>query len=208
VTDEQTKDQRRAWQQLNEDGLLDLLLGLWLFASAGYLSLIRYMGPGFIGVVGVLPLIVSLGLPAARRAFTYPRIGNIRLELLGTKLALVAALTGLAVFGLVVMLLVTRSGVTITARMAHGVVFGVGIVGATVLGWVGWRGGLIRYYIYAAITALAAVGVLLRGYELFDRLVLGTAVPGAVMLVAGALIFSQFLRRYPLDGSVPEGRDN
>lgn len=203
MTDEQTKDRRRAWQRLNEDGLLDLFLGLWLCASAGYLSLMRYMGPGFIGLVGVLPLIVSLGLPAARRAFTYPRIGNIRLELLGTRLALVAALAGLAAVGFVIILMVSRSGVAITARAVHGVVFGVGIAGAAVLGWVGRRGGLIRYYVYAAVTALAAVALLLRGYEIFDRLVLGAVVPGAVMLVAGALTFSRFLQRYRLDDSDP-----
>jgi hypothetical protein len=183
--EQDAQDQRRAWQRLNEDGLLDLFLGIWLCASAGYLGLMRFAGPGFIGLVGVLPLIVSIGLPAARRTFTYPRIGNIRLELLG----------------LVVMLLVSRTGLTVTARMVHGTVFVVGLAGAAGLAWVGRRGGLVRYYVYAAVLVLTAAGILLRGYELFDRLVLGTAVPGAVMLVTGALIFSQFLRRYPLDGS-------
>jgi hypothetical protein len=65
---------------------------------------------------------------------------------------------------------------------------------AAALGWIGRRGGLARYYVYAGVMALTAVGLVLRGYELFDRLVLGTAVPGA-------LFFSRFLHRYPRSDS-------
>jgi hypothetical protein len=202
--------ERRAWMSTFQDGLWDLFLGGILLAMGSDTPISRAIearGWGSanwsIAITLALELTVFGAFWAAKRFITVPRMGLVRFgpkaKVRRIRVAIVlgaSALVGLAVFAA---LSLARSDSPQRSLM--------GIVGPVayalnmllVFGLWGYFWNFERLYVIGLMYALpvplrialdALLGIRI-GYAAF-------AVPGAIILAMGTVVFIRFLRDYPL----------
>ena len=173
-----------------EDGLIDLAIGLVLFGFGGLLFLKQ---PGFIGVLGLL----TVGLwYLGKRCISMPRIGIIRLQesarhrLTGFFITMIILGSG------VLATLLTRSGDLKSGNLPLILFALVLALGISALGLIL---KVHRLYIYAIL-----VFSVFSGGNIFNRAVGGTDIfilsvmgTGLIILAAGTVVLSRFLRKYP-----------
>jgi hypothetical protein len=188
--------QRRAYRTLNEDGVVDLSLGLGLSFTALCIGLWRLGGVNMAAWSGLIPITIMLLARRLRKRFVYPRIGYARARNASPAILMMAALGLLLVAGLVVMTVYARRGVRPPAGLIPWTLRLFALAVAGTLFVMGRRTGLVRFYLHAAVilvAALASAGV--RDPNCGLLLMLG--LPGLVLTVAGLVSFRTFLRRHP-----------
>jgi hypothetical protein len=188
--------ERRAYRTLNEDGIVDLSLGLGLSFAALYIGLWRLGGVNMAVWSGLFPIMVMMLARGLRKRFVYPRIGYARARNASPAILMMATLSFLLVAGLVVMTIYARRGVRPPAALIPWMLRVFALAGAGTLALMGRRTGLVRFYLHAAVilvAALASAGVRDPNYGLL--LMLG--LPGFVLIAAGLVSFRTFLRRHP-----------
>ena len=188
--------QRRAYRALNEDGLVDLGVGLGLSFAALYIGLWRLAGVNIAAWSGIFPILVMFLLRGLRKRFIYPRIGYAQVRTASPAILLMATLALLLVAGLVVMTVYARRGVRPPADLIPWMLRLFALAGAATLVLMGRRTGLARFYVHSAVILVAAlVSALVRNPDYGLILLLG--LPGLVLLVTGLVLFFTFLRRHP-----------
>ena len=196
--------ERKAFRESLQDGLMEILLGAILIGMAAASINI------FLVVIYLVPLIFWKPISeAARRRFTYQRIGYFRLRqdparkvLPGVFLyqALVFVIIGIA-------LLVAFGDFTDPSlwSQAMPVIFALMLVGAFM--YTAGRTGSRRPYIYASVSILAGSLFSIMDFGDLDfrylfgefgaGLVLYFAFMGTLLLITGIIQFSSFMRKNP-----------
>lgn len=195
---------RQAHRAIDQDGLLELYLGLTLLSFALFLidSLFLKTDLFFIW-----PIFLFILLPISRRYFTYPRVGYASFSPAKKKLLLVLLL----IFNLVFLVL----GIYVALTFDPGkripildLIFGnfsiiIGLIIAVVFLYKGRQSGITRFYLYAFISV--ASGILNATISradfpdtLGDTMIGYSVVVGIILLASGANTFIRFLRKNPL----------
>jgi len=180
------KIRRKVYMTLFEDGLWDVVLGLFLLAW-GFAILFDL---GWLPGVGfVVFFYLALGL---KQKITYPRIGYAR-PAEGRKQRSRAVIAGgvALLLGVMVFLLVVTGRMPQFLRDYFELLFGTML--AIAVGLVGYWWGIIRWYCYAGLVFVFAA----FNHWLGLSFELSFVIPGGVILFYGVIVFVRFLRKYP-----------
>ena len=180
------KIQRKVYLTYFQDGLWDVVLGLFLL---GWGFTVWFDLPWLPGTTFVAFFWLALGL---KQKITYPRIGYAKLaEHKKKQVRFVIAGVIALLLGLMVSLLLVMGGAPQFMRDYFELLFGS--VLAVVIGLIGYWWGITRWYSYAGLVFVLATFNQWLGLS-FE---LSFIIPGGVVLILGLLIFVRFLRKYP-----------
>jgi len=180
------KIQRKVYMTFFQDGLWDVVLGLFLL-SWGFAILFDL---GWLPVVTFLAFFwIAQGL---KQKITYPRIGYAkpaeqRKQM--SRIVIAGAVTLL--LGIMVFLIVVAGGMPQLLHDYFELLFGTML--AVVIGLIGYWWGIVRWYSYAGLVFVLAAFNQWLGLS-FE---LSFIIPGGVILLYGLIIFIRFLRKYP-----------
>jgi len=193
--------ERRANYAAYQDGLTEILMGLFLFFYGGSLATDTLL----VGIIFVL-MAVFLGKPVTewvKKSFIYPRSGYVKLpedpHTTGKGIAISAVIMVvvlLGTMGISMAILGQKPGLnfflTYIVPPASGFMLAIGPY------WLGETYGLVRGYIWAVLFVLGGIAMpvfnIASGYEAVGYLC--TAV-GLITLVTGSIMFIQFIRKNP-----------
>jgi len=191
--------EKKAYMSYHQDGLLDIVIGLYALAFGLGIVVDRILDFSFAAIMPAI--LISIVLPIwiqAKRKITMPRIGFVKFGARGSN-KLFAIFLGLMVTGLGVFFLFTLATVQdgrpfwIDILFQYGMIV-VGLGGAVIASLFAYTMGLKRLYGYGLLTlALFASGHFLS--VPFEYLLLAI---GSVIIASGAALLVQFIRRYPL----------
>jgi len=180
------KIQRKVYISYFQDGLWDILLGVFL---VGWGLMIIFDFVAVMGGVWVAFYFIVLGL---KKWLTYPRAGYIKItearrqQMRMVILGVVLFLLGLSVFALF-------SVATRPAWLSEYFMLLFGTMMAVVIAMLGYWWKVTRWYAYAVLLFLAAAS-----HQWLDvPLNLTFTVPGGVIVLCGLVLLVRFLRRYP-----------
>jgi len=109
---------------------------------------------------------------------------------------MMAALNLLLVGGVVATAIYAGRGIRPPASFFPWLFRALGLAAAGTIALMGRRTGLVRFYVHAAVIAVAALAsATVRNTDYGLLMLLG--LPGLAMLVTGAVCFFLFLRRHP-----------
>ena len=182
------KIQRKVYMSYFQDGLWDVVLGLFLLCW-GFTVLFDIVW--LPGAISAFLFWLALSL---KRKITYPRIGYAKLAE-QRKRMLRIVIAGVIVILLVVMvpllLFTITGGKSQFLRDYFELIFGSML--AVAVGLVGYWWRTVRWYIYATLVFIFAVfnQWLALSFEL------SFIIPGGIITACGLIILVQFLRKYP-----------
>jgi hypothetical protein len=191
---------RRYWY---EDGFADLAMGGYLLALGLFFaaeSLTPQGSPLWLlwGTGGPL-LLIGGGFIASRivqqlkAEHTYPRTGYVSFERKG--ISRVAQLLGTMVMaGLV------AAGIVVVARGWQNLTLLFGIVFAAVFGYIGYRMGLTRYFLFAAWGLLVGLGSMLFPLTLDQGSAVFFVAFGLAMMIVGWMVWYRYNASAPHAG--------
>jgi hypothetical protein len=185
--------ERNVWQDSMRDGLMELLLGVYLLLTGIVIQ--ADMSALFILFMVFIPALVK----RMKEWFTYPRIGYVKFpeheKSMGRRIA--AALIG-AVLALAMVIFLASEGEK-TQALYKWVPLLPALILAAGLTVTAQRTGFARYYVMAAFALIA--GFIIPFIDLprkMDNIALYLLVIGPIFLIWGAVIFVHFLRTYPI----------
>ena len=203
--------ERRVEQSVFQDGLVEIMMG-------GFLLVVGVSLAGGSRLVLRLLLLISLlviflGNPLLERLkkrYIYPRIGYVKL-----RPEKEADPKGIAVAGIVyvVVLLGSMGLFHLTMGEERGWVWfnyflpaSTGFMLAIGPFWLGETYGVKRGYVFAALFLLSGVAIPVLGIASgYEAVRLECLLVGVISLISGAIMFTRFLRKYPVLAG--EGRD-
>lgn len=188
--------ERRANHVVFQDGLTEIVLGLFLVLYGGTLTIETF--PWFIIVL----IAVFLGKPGLERIkikYIYPRTGYVKLppepKSTGKGIVITAIAAVLALVGAMV--------ISITIRgMSQGMNFFFRYIVPPVSGflmaigpvWMGQKYGLTRGYIWAGLFILSGLAIPFLNIETgYAAVGLMCALVGFIILLTGSIIFASFI---------------
>lgn len=195
--------ERKANYAAFQDGLMEILMGLFLFFYGGTLATDTLP----LGIV-LIVIAVFFAKPIIERAKTryiYPRTGYVKLPedpnttskgIMISALLMVVGLLGAMFISMLV--LGQTSGLdfflTYIVPPATGFLLAIGPF------WLGQTYGLIRGYIWAVMFALGGIAMpifsIASGYEAVGLL---CTVMGVLIFITGLIMFTRFIRRIPAE---------
>jgi hypothetical protein len=189
--------ERMAYLSYQQDGIVDLLVG-WATLAFG---LNMVMDSSIWTILAWMPIIFYVPL---KNRITVPRLGYVKFDPhrgSPSKWIISFLILGfLALFALgVVVFLLSRSGSSAIDWIREYTLLFYGLVGAIGFGLAGLISGIRRFLLYALLSLLIMGGGQLLGVEEYIPFFL----LGGSILVAGAVLLTRFIRRYPL--AVEEG---
>ena len=199
------KLERMVWIRCYEDGLIDIFLGiLLLLMGSGHITMYRFgmSETGSIVAMVILQIVAVGALVAAKRVFTYPRIGQVKFGPKGRSRVKkwFFVLVGSAVVGLALFLLAMASqsgGLgAVNTDILLPVVYVLNMV--AVFGMFAWISGLPRFLLVGVLYALPLP--LTIGFRELAGIRIGYtsfAIPGGLICLMGIVILIRFLRKYP-----------
>jgi hypothetical protein len=191
--------EKKAYMSYHQDGLLDIVIGVYALAFGLGIVADKILEFGFATIMPAI--IISIVLPIwiqAKRNVTMPRIGFVKFGARGSN-KLFALFLGLMVAGLGVFFLFTLATVQngrpfwIDMLFEYGMIW-IGLGSAVIGSLFAHTMGLKRLYGYGLLT----LSLFVSGHFLsfpFEYLLL---VLGSVIIASGAALLAQFIRRYPL----------
>jgi hypothetical protein len=178
--------QRKVYISYFQDGLWDMLLGIFLL---GWGMMAMYDFVAVMGGVWVVFYLVVLGL---KRWLTYPRAGYIKIaearkqQIRMVILGVVLLLLGLAVFFIF-------AAESRPAWFSEYFMFLLGVMFTVVIAALGYWWKVTHWYVYAAMVFLAFCV-----HQWLDApLNLTFIVPGGIISLCGVAMLVRFLRKYP-----------
>jgi hypothetical protein len=191
--------ERRAYMSYHQDGLLDIVVGVFIlgFGVGIFLDMVWEFGFGSIMPAILIAVILPIWI-AAKRKITMPRTGFVNFGTRGTN-KLFAIFLGLMVAALGVFFAFTlfQGGQSpwLNVIFQNGlIIVGIGSLAVCIL--FGYSMGLKRLYAYGllALTVLV-IGHFMSIFFAYLLVALGTAV-----LTTGCALLIAFVRKYPLQG--------
>lgn len=178
--------QRKVYISYFQDGLWDMLLGIFL---VGWGLMVTFDFVGVMGGLWVAFYFIILGL---KRWLTYPRAGYIKItearkqQIRMVILGVVLLLLGLAVF----LLFAVNSR---PAWFSEYFMFLFGVMMTVVIAMLGYWWKVTRWYVYAVLVFVA-----FTAHQWLEApLNLTFTVPGGVIFLIGIVLLVRFLRKYP-----------
>ncbi len=197
--------ERRAFRFTFQDGLWDIYLGLLLLAMAIYALLSEIEVPDsrvmtiFIGLEVLAILFLVLG----KRFITAPRIGMVKFgpdrKAQLNKARLVLAISVFIGMLLLIMDLATRVNLYegLNRKFLNGVLWSVNMIAIFSLG--AYFLNFNRLYAYGVLYALAVpIDAMLNKFLDIDISFIAFGIPAAIILLIGLIVFTRFLRDYPV----------
>jgi len=201
--------ERRVHQSVFQDGLMEIIMGGFLLVVGASLAMDMKWGVLLISL-----LVIFLGnrlLERAKKRYVYPRIGYVKL-----RPEKEADPKGIVVAAIVFVVILLGSGLfTLAIGKDRGWAFwfkyflpgSTGFMLAIGPFWLGETYGVRRGYVFAALFLLSGIVIpvlgIASGYEAvgFECLLVGV-----ISLISGVIMFTRFLRKYPLPTeAVPDG---
>lgn len=191
------KGEERLRAAINQDGLLDLFVGMTMILTTG----LAFAGWRVMGNPAVFACIVPIFFPLyfepTRKRLTYPRLGcpdykparEIRFAMM--------VLTALSLLGVVVFLLTALAGIDVLRPLFELAPVWAALGGSGVLVLLSWWFRSRRFLLYVAIAAMAAAAGYLFASDMLGRLAVLAAGVGVAMTITGALLLRRFLRSGP-----------
>lgn len=191
------KGEERLRAAINQDGLLDLFVGMTMILTTG----LAFAGWRVMGNPAVFACIVPIFFPLyfepTRKRLTYPRLGcpdykparEIRFAMM--------VLTALSLLGVVVFLLTALAGIDVLRPLFELAPVWAALGGAGLLVLLSWWYRSRRFLLYVAIAAMAAAAGYLFASDMLGRLAVLAAGVGVAMTITGALLLRRFLRSGP-----------
>ena len=194
--------ERRANHAAFQDGLMEILMGLFLFFYGGTLAT-NNLPLGF----ALILVAVFLGKPIIERIkkqYIYPRTGYVKLpedpHTTGKGIAIsvvIMVVTLLGAMGISMAILGQEPGLdfflTYIVPPASGFMLAIGPY------WLGQTYGLVRGYVLAVLFVLGGIAMpvfsIASGYEAVGLL---CTVVGLIALVTGTMMFVRFIRKHPI----------
>lgn len=186
--------EKKAYRDSQQDGLMEVMMGLILMTFGGF-----FYSPIFAFYI---LLIVFSGriVEFVRRRYTYPRIGFVKFHREDPK----DALTGVLLFELAVIVimftLIFISGdVTDYSQWVKWAPLFFGMILVGPFAHAQFRSGNVRYTGYAVLSVILGVyfSLIKFGSEC-TGLILYLVLIGGFLVLGGMVIFTRFLRKYPL----------
>ena len=178
--------ERRAYLSLFEDGLWDILLGLFL---AGWGLALRLDMAWLTGAFFVILYPAVLGL---KRSLTYPRSGYVRIAG-AQRQKMKMVVLGLVLFfaGLAALLLVWAG--EIPAWLREYFMFFFAVMLALVIVALGYWWRVYRWFLYAVLLVASSAFYQWGGTPLEYSFI----IPGTVIILVGVYLLARFLQKYP-----------
>ena len=197
--------ERKAWRSVVQDGLWDIYLGLLLLAMAisALLSDVGFSESLGMAIFIGLEVLAMLVLWAGKKFITVPRMGRVKFgskrkaKLNWVRVVLfLSVLVGAGVFLVVSAMRGNRPGWLNAAFFAPA----VWVVNAIVVFSLGaYFLDFSRLYLIGLMYALAVpLDIVFRKFSDIDLSFLAFGVPAMVILIIGLVVFTRFLRDYPL----------
>ena len=197
--------ERKVWLRYYQDGLMDIFLGVMLLLmGSGHITMDRFgmTETGSIITMVILQVVAIAAWMAAKRFFTYPRIGQVKFGSKGKarQKKWIIVLVGSALVGLIafVLAMASQSGGLggLNTNVLLPVMYVVNMV--VVFGALGWISDIPRFYLIGVLFALPLpLNIAFRelaeiriGYTSF-------AIPGGLICLMGLVVLIRFLRKYP-----------
>ena len=186
--------EQKTFSQSNQDGLLELVMGLCMAAiSTRLISRV-------LVVMLVLPVILfGPVLVALRKRYTYPRIGYVKLipdkpkEVIGA----IFLITLIVIVILAVIFFLLGDVRDFNLWMKWIPVWG-GVVLAGMFSSFGSKSGCLRYYIFAIWSLISGLVLSIIRFEAVETgTLLYFLAMGALLIPWGCITFIYFLRKYP-----------
>ena len=197
--------ERKAYMSYHQDGLLDMVVGLYALAFGLGVIADKTLEFGFGTIMPAILIVIVLPIwIEAKRKITMPRIGFVKFGTRGSN-KLFALLLGLMVAGLGVFFVFTlatsQSGrpAWIDILFQYGMIW-IGLGAAVIGSLFAYTMGLKRLHGYGLLTFALFAG----GYFFsvpFEYLLL---VIGSVIIASGAVLLARFIRKYPLPKGASE----
>ena len=193
--------ERRVHQSVFQDGLMEIMMGGFLLVVGASLAMDMKWGVLLISL-----LVIFLGNPLLERAkkrYIYPRIGYVKL-----RPEKEADPKGIVVAAIVFVVILLGSGLfTLAIGKDRGWAFwfkyflpgSTGFMLAIGPFWLGETYGVRRGYVFAVLFLLSGIVIpvlgIASGYEAigFECLLVG-----GISLISGVIMFTRFLRDYPI----------
>jgi hypothetical protein len=199
------KIERKAYMSYHQDGLLDMVIGLYALSFGLGIFVDKILEFSFAAIMSAIT--ISIVLPIwihAKKKITMPRIGFVKFGAGGSN-KLFAIFLGLAVASLGVSLalgvfMIGQNGrpVWLEILFQYGMIW-IGLGAAVIGSLFAYNMGLKRLHGYGLLT----LALLVSGHFLgipFESLLLTI---GSVIIASGAALLVQFIRRYPLPKGAP-----
>jgi len=184
--------ERKAYTSYHQDGLIDVFAGFIILSFGPWLMTDMAWMPAVMWIVGVS------AYTAAKRAFTIPRIGFVKLAQHRAKALYYIAVMGFslsALLGAVVFMEVEGGSLPLWLLLAseyHMPIIGLSLAASFCA--VGYALRIRRMYAYALLaTIMFAVG-----YFLYYPLQYYVILLGTLILLSGLALLVHFIRDYPL----------
>ena len=198
--------ERQAWRSVFQDGLWDIYLGMLLMAMAALTLLSKTNIPKvgqmsmYIGLMGLAMLVLWAG----KRLITVPRMGRVKFgpegkarKMKARVLLALSVLVGVVVFVFVVLAL---KGNWSEGLPLHLIIPGVWTMNMLVVFSLGaYFLDFERLYLIGVLYALPVpLDIWLDEYAGIKLGFIAFAVPAAIIVTMGLVVFIRFLRDYPL----------
>lgn len=200
---------RRTWRYWYVDGLSELATGCLLLLLAPFFMLDLWLPPGpahailwMLGLPATLVVggrLLSRAVQAAKARLVYPRTGYVSYPRSRGRRLLLGAVVGVVMGAVVGVLAAAGPASQAWIPALQGLLLG------SVWVYVGHRLDLTRFYLLAAISALAGVGAARSGLHQGVAMAAYFAVAGGALVASGLLTLSRYLRRTRALG---EGQDH
>lgn len=194
--------ERRTRQAYYEDGLLEIVMGLYVIMTGALYQVGISPGLSVLLIFGML-----VGMRTAKRRFVFPRIGYANLEQDKTKTKQDAWGAVLVVGGALLLLALIALFFYLYFGVSQGreylyfrfIPAFVGTLFATALFALARQNGIRRWVVLGVWFLLIGFAVMLGNFASFeDLLAAQLSVSGVLPLLLGVGLFVRFVRRYPV----------
>lgn len=188
--------ERRAYREAQQDGIVELALGMTILAWAAFVA---FRGPLTAALVVALLLLQPRGWEIVRGRLTYPRVGHVELRREGTRQVLPGVLSFIfLVAAAMAIALVVFGGLQDPSLWWQWLPLFVGMMLVGALAHAQAKSGSARYSVFAVLAAGAGLLVSLLSFTSPEgRLTAYLLGMGVFFLLAGAVVLVRFLRHHP-----------
>ena len=189
--------EERLRSAINQDGLLDLFVGVVLVLTTGLaFAGWRVMGNPAV-FAGIVPIFFPLYFEPTRKRLTYSRLGCPDYRPTKEVRFSTIALAVCSVLGLVVFLLTALAGIDVLRPLFEHAPVWAALGGAGTMVLLSWWYRSRRFLLYIVVSALAVAAGYLFGSNMLVRLAILAGAVGLVMTAAGAVLLRRFLHSFP-----------
>ena len=195
--------ERRAHREAQQDGIVELALGITLLAWAAFVA---FRGPATAALIVLLLLLQSRGWEILRTRLTYPRVGHVQLRPEAARAVLPGVLWFIfAVAAAMAIALLIFHGRLAPALWWSWLPLFVGMMLLGALAHAHAKSVSRRYTAFALIAVAAGLLTSLLTFTSPEaRLTAYLLAMGGFFLLAGTVVFVRFLRSHPIAPTAPQ----